>query len=211
MKTLIDNSEYRIKYLIKNNVDVYDLNLYDKIKIGYSYNRGMCFTKDKKGNRIPNPYFKPFEKFIVPFNLCYFLYAENTDSFPPDYDFEVGFNWSEIDFEEKISQIMKQFGYIQYNILNNELSTEKFEKYSQDDFNGFIFSLKHLNLDRYNQLYLDCNDLNGIIDMISLDAVLLMKAQHFANYNANYNYIMYFNNKFDISRFISIIKMILSI
>mgnify|MGYP003175373866 CR=1 FL=1 len=204
MKTLIDNSEYRIKYLIKNNVDVYDLELYDKIRISYSYDRRMCFTKDKKGNRIPNPYFKPFEKFIVPFNLCYFLYAENTDPFPPDYDFEVGFNWSEIDFEEKISQIMKQFGYIQYNILNNELITEKFEKYSQDDFNGFVFSLKDLNLDRYNQLYLDCNDLNGIIDMMSLDTVLLMKAQYFANYN----YIMYFNDKFDISRFISIIKMI---
>ncbi|MDE5755319.1 MAG: hypothetical protein K2H89_12395 [Oscillospiraceae bacterium] len=202
MRILIKTSEYILKYLIKQQFDIYDPEIHQKLRLGYQYQRRTNFTTDRKGNPIPNPYFQPFEKYLIPFNLCYLLYQENTEPDPPDSDFDIGFHLAEINFEENLSQIMKKYGYRQYFMINHKFSTKKPETYTQNNFDGFVFTKQTLKPLLNQDLDLDCSNLQAILKMLSLDAVLIMKAQYFANYN----YVIYFQDDFSIESLLDAIK-----
>nr|MDE6087422.1 hypothetical protein [Oscillospiraceae bacterium] len=130
------------------------------------------------------------------------LYQENTEPALPDSDFDIGFQLAEINFEENLSQIMKKYGYQRYFIINYKFRTEKPEAYTQNDFNGFVFTKQTLNPLLNQDLDLDCSNLQAILKMLSLDAVLIMKAQYFANYN----YVIYFQDDFSIESLLAAIK-----
>lgn len=205
MLRLIDNSEYRIDYFIDYNIDVYNAELCEKIMIIFDTDRRKCLIRNKNGKYVPNPHFKTYENILIPFNLCYLMYTENTGSTLVDSDFDIGFNWADINFEEKIVKLIEESGYNCYYIIDNKISLEKAE-YSLESFNGFVFSANPLCVNEYSDLDLDCSDLNGIMSIISSNAVMYVKARYYANYN----YIMYFSDEFDILSFLSEMKKILT-
>lgn len=202
MQILIKTPEYILKYLVKKQFDIYDLEIYQTLRLGYHYQRRSNFLTNRKGKPIPNPYFQPFESYLMPFSLCYFLYQENTEPDVPDSDFETGFQLAEIHFEENLSQIMKKFGYKKYSVIDGKLSTENPETYTQELFNGFVFTRQTLTSLSDQVCNLDCSNLQAILKMLSLDAVLVMKAQYFANYN----YVIYFQDNFPIESLLAEIR-----
>jgi hypothetical protein len=195
---LIENSQYKIDYCIIYNVDIYDEEIANSFHIIFGADNRKCLIKRKNGILQPNPYFKELNKKFSSFNLCYLMYSNVIESDLFDSDFDIGFNNSDLIFENIIYDKTAQLGYYIYFIYNDKITMEKAEDFNTDRFKGFIISQKILSNNYLNSIDLICNDLNGIDKILLSDAIIIFKSPYYANYN----YLLYFNNHFNVSVYI---------
>ena len=198
LQCLTKNDKYRIDYCIANNVNIYDPNIADMFQIIFCAYHRKCLIKSKGNQMQPNPHFKEFEKQFAAFNLCYLMYSNITEPDPIDSDFDIGFNNSDICFEETIYNITKRMGYHVYSIYDNKKISQDVLYSDTDSFSGFIISEKELSAKDFDNIELYCNDLVGIDKVLSLNAAMLIKTPYYANYN----YVLFFNDSFDAYAYI---------
>lgn len=195
LQRLIENNQYKIDYCFIYDVDIYDESIVNSFHIIFGANNRKCLIKRKDGSLQPNPYFKELGKHFSTFNLCYLMYSNNIESELFDSDFDVGFNNSDLPFENIIYDKTMQLGYYIYYIYNDKIIEKKVEGLNINRINGFVISEKVLSSSCLNGADYICNDLNGIDKILSLDAAILFKVPYYANYN----YLLLFNSRFDSS------------
>lgn len=202
MITLTDNTEFRIDYFIKKNVDIYDTELPDTAQIIFGHERRKCLIRDKQGKYIPSPFFKETMLELYPFNLCYFMFVNNTYPDPADSDFDIGFNNANISFEDKFKDALELQGYHCYFINEHKFCELSECEYSSDKFNGFIVANGSVDRNELFDIIFDPSELQGIMKVIALNMALLLKVEYFSGYN----YIFFFEDTFPIESFIDSLK-----